>query len=322
MGVGLTTHGLPRTCNTTQSTVRQAVPERARGIGHAHGHAAAGIYVCAYMCSEAAARPAEFIVVLSRQRSSSTVLSQAIAAFHPCVVWTNEIFHTKAAARLRRECGTMDRFSGRLLREHGKAALHASRFSHPVAFLRAVRDLQLSVQWPRPGCGRTAYALVFKLFDMHLNGRLETTGLQDLLSYPRTSVLVLERDAAASECSLSWARRSADWCRGLLPHASNVMCARPASYRTRPTPRVRQGRHAFEALGRVRRLPVEVLCGHAVANLSSGARGLVRARAPIAPPAAQAVSRRHVQREHARAHAPARAGLRARQPARSAFGKT
>ena len=28
----LTTHGLPRTCDTTHRTVRQAAPERARGV--------------------------------------------------------------------------------------------------------------------------------------------------------------------------------------------------------------------------------------------------------------------------------------------------
>jgi len=162
-----------------------------------------------------AVRAAEFVVVVSRQRSSSTVLSQAIAAFHPCVTWTNEIFHREPAARLRRECGTQDRFSGKLLRAHGKAALHTSRFSQPVEFLRAVRDLQLSVQWPRQGCSRAAYALVFKLFDGHLHGRLQQSGLKDLLSDPRTAVVVLERDPAASECSLSWARHSADW--GVVP---------------------------------------------------------------------------------------------------------
>mgnify|MGYP002819045188 CR=1 FL=1 len=157
---------------------------------------------------------AEFIVIISRQRSSSTVLSQTIAA-HPCVAWANEIFHITHAARLRRECGTQDRFSGRLLREHGKAALHASRFKHPVAFLRAVRELQLTVQWPKCGCTRASYALVFKLFDRHLIGRLQESGLQDLIAYPRTAVVVLEREAAASECSLSWAKYSADWC---VPH--------------------------------------------------------------------------------------------------------
>ena len=154
---------------------------------------------------------AEFIVIISRQRSSSTVLSQTIAA-HPCVAWANEIFHITHAARLRRECGTQDRYSGRLLREHGKAALHASRFKHPVAFLRAVRELQLTVQWPKCGCTRASYALVFKLFDRHLIGRLQESGLQDLIAYPRTAVVVLEREAAASECSLSWAKHSADWC--------------------------------------------------------------------------------------------------------------
>ena len=113
---------------------------------------------------------AEFIVIISRQRSSSTVLSQAISA-HPCAAWANEMFHNQASRMLRRECGTQDRFSRRLLREHGKAALHAARFKHPVAFLRAVRELQLTVQWPKCGCTRASYALVFKLFDVHLTGR-------------------------------------------------------------------------------------------------------------------------------------------------------
>lgn len=201
------------------------LPESSRGTAPPRSRACRAARVARDARQMHADASADFIVIISRQRSSSTVLSQAIAA-HPCVAWANEIFHITHAARLRRECGTQDRFSGRLLREHGKAALHASRFKHPVAFLRAVRELQLTVHWPKCGCTRASYALVFKLFDRHLIGRLQESGLHDLLAYPRTAVVVLEREAAASECSLSWAKHSADWC-VLRPRTLAWRCAHP-----------------------------------------------------------------------------------------------
>ena len=220
---------------------------------------------------------AEFIAIISRQRSSSTMLSQAIAA-HPCVAWANEIFHVAPAARLRRECGTQDRFSGRLLREHGKAALHASRFKHPVAFLRAVRELQLTVQWPKCGCKRASYAVVFKLFDRHLHGRLHESGLQDLLANPRTAVVVLEREAAGSECSLSWAKHSADWCVLRLGRALALRTPAGLSHFC-----LSQGRTTCKTLGRLRYLQGGPVRSHALSQLSGSAHGVVRPRARVAP---------------------------------------
>ena len=220
---------------------------------------------------------AEFIAIISRQRSSSTMLSQAIAA-HPCVAWANEIFHVAPAARLRRECGTQDRFSGRLLREHGKAALHASRFKHPVAFLRAVRELQLTVQWPKCGCKRASYAVVFKLFDRHLHGRLHESGLRDLLAYPRTTVVVLEREAAGSECSLSWAKHSADWC---VLRLGRALALRTPAGLSRFC--LSQGCTTCKALGRLRYLQGGPVRSHALSQLSGSAHGVVRPRARVAP---------------------------------------
>ena len=199
--------------------------------------------------------PAEFIAVVSRQRSSSTALSMAIA-HHPCVAWGNEIFHPSGNARLRRACGTQDRFAARLLRAHGKGAVHAARFSHPMAYLRAVRDLQLSARWPKrggAGCTRSSYALVFKLFDRHVHGRLEEGGLRDLLANPRVAVVVLERDAGSAECSLEWARRAADW--GMRPdrHSRDYAAFRAAHCAGRmPTPSYRSAHDAW--YGRVRTL--------------------------------------------------------------------
>ena len=205
------------------------------------------------------------------------MLSQAIAA-HPCVAWANEIFHVAPAARLRRECGTQDRFSGRLLREHGKAALHASRFKHPVAFLRVVRELQITVQWPKCGCKRASYAVVFKLFDRHLHGRLHESGLRDLLAYPRTTVVVLEREAAGSECSLSWAKHSADWC---VLRLGRALALRTPAGLSRFC--LSQGCTTCETLGRLRYLQGGPVRSHALSQLSGSAHGVVRPRARVAP---------------------------------------
>ena len=192
---------------------------------------------------------AEFIAVVARQRSSSTALSMAIA-HHPCVAWGNELFHVTGAARLRRACGTQDRFAARLLRTHGKGALHAARFSHPIAYLRAVRDLQLSTRWPKRGgrsCSRASYALVFKLFDKHVHGRLGEGGLRELLAHPRVAVVVLERDAGGAECSLEWARSASDW--GMRPerhHSREYAAFRTAHCAGRmPTPEYRVAHDAW-----------------------------------------------------------------------------
>ena len=148
---------------------------------------------------------AKIIVVASRQRSSSTTMMMSVGN-HSCIRRGNEVFNNR---------GTKERLQSIKIAE---SPLQFSRWKNPVQYLLAARDA-FCVQ--NPHC-RGRCAVVLKLFDDH---GIHLKPLRELLSYPGTRTIILERSAAESECSLNWAKLKGDW--GTNPDAHKRGLVRP-----------------------------------------------------------------------------------------------
>ena len=150
---------------------------------------------------------AQIIVILSRQRSSSSFLStllggnqwnaEEVGAFGPCLQCTtnfNEI--------TRRGVADQDNGASKLAGGTHKD-WDLLRYAHAVRNASCERDAH--------GC-QGACAIVFKLFDAH---GVHKWQLRALLQHTRTAAILLERNASDELCSKLWAVKSNDY--GITP---------------------------------------------------------------------------------------------------------
>ena len=165
-----------------------------------------------------------FIIVASRKRSGSTSLALGLAR-HRCVHNFNELFSGFHAGQSKdaAHCVTPAGFSplGSFLaalwtswdaEQERKYPKVYKMIPNPVATLEQIHASackgldQIYAARQEPLCGSRC-AIAFKLFPHHLPW--STT--KQILMDNRTAVVVLERDPAASECSLKHAERHNDW---------------------------------------------------------------------------------------------------------------
>jgi len=134
------------------------------------------------------------VTVISAQRSASTALQGRISELsNGAVVSWNELFNVGPS-----QTGNS--------REFIPPELFWSRCRRPVDALTA--GLQRLCERK----GRDDCAIVFKLFPVHcLRWHDLAQQLRDILTFPDTLPVILERDPAARECSLNWANRTNDW---------------------------------------------------------------------------------------------------------------
>ena len=142
---------------------------------------------------------ADWVIVASRQRSSSTSLARAIAQrLGPCSVFADEMLHHHGPTY-----DLIADVSGRGWKS--QAVLH--RAGNPLGLARAAHAAWTSrVQNTTAACRDAHVTLVMKVFDVHKN-----FFLNKLFTHRAACVVVLERDAAAEECSLRWAAHTGDW---------------------------------------------------------------------------------------------------------------
>ena len=169
------------------------------------------------------------IVIFSLERTGSTQLSFQLGR-HPCVVDAFEFFNAKLhhfmdthpvinAQRNLAEPGYL-RTLITWLRENMPEGVFARRNEAPVEAIEAARyalcsekDRQRAALGEQP-CGASC-SVVTKVFDSHLPFELAAS----LATSPSTTVVLLERDEAARNCSLEWARKRGDWRH--TPHGVN-----------------------------------------------------------------------------------------------------
>lgn len=137
---------------------------------------------------------AQFVAVLSEQRSASTAFHQAVAKGAPCVLAVGELFQYRAKA-------------GGLLKWAWSSDLEKSavvrRRKHPMRFLSAARIAACA----KAGCSHKC-TLVFKLFDTHKVGR---KALREIVNSSLTISVVLRRNRLEARCSKQFSVANKFW---------------------------------------------------------------------------------------------------------------
>lgn len=142
-----------------------------------------------------------YLIVTSRQRSSSTTLSRVLAS-HPCALDGNEIWFEKS---------TQDKLGAHNYTGMGWKAVH----TEPHLFLTSARAKicakALSDGTIPDTCGGQC-TIVIKMFDQH---GLKRDVISSLMADPSMAFVVLERDVGGEYCSHQRAELHHDW--GTLP---------------------------------------------------------------------------------------------------------
>ena len=148
---------------------------------------------------------ADWVVVASRQRSSSTSLARAIAQrLGPCSVFVDEMLHHHFPTY-----SLLGGWSSRPVHYRRSDPLGLARAAH-AAWSNRVRNTT--------GACRDAHVtLVMKVFDVHKN-----VFLNKLFTHRRACTVILERDAASEECSLRWAAATGAMVIRASPWSKNV----------------------------------------------------------------------------------------------------
>ena len=144
--------------------------------------------------------PPSYIIIASRQRSSSSTLN-AMVSSHPCVLHGNEIITNSPK---------QDKLGAHSYVEMSSEEIHQD----PHTFLTTAYD-GICEQARRDGTlpGTCEFCTIsIKLFDKH---HVSENGLHDLMNDHNMRFLVLERDASEQFCSLKRAARINDW--GTIP---------------------------------------------------------------------------------------------------------
>ena len=170
-----------------------------------------------------------FVVIASQMRSGSSSMTYGLAR-HRCVHNFNELFSgfDRKQSKDAAQCVTAEGFSplgsylsalwttwdAEVQRIHPKAY---GMIPSPVTTLEQLHDIackgldQIYAARGEPLCGSRC-AITFKLFPDHLPWSTTKRILRD----NRTALVILDRDPAASECSLTHAERNNDW--GINPN--------------------------------------------------------------------------------------------------------
>jgi hypothetical protein len=136
----------------------------------------------------------DWVIVASRQRSSSTSLARAIAQrLGPCAVFVDEMLHHHFPTY-----SLLGGWSSRPVHYRRSDPLGLARAAH-AAWSNRVRNTTAE-------CRDAHVTLVMKIFDVHKN-----VFLNKLFTHRRACTVILERDAASEECSLRWAAATGDW---------------------------------------------------------------------------------------------------------------
>jgi len=145
----------------------------------------------------------KYIIVASRQRSSSSTLAYLIGG-HPCVLSGNEIWTNKP---------TQD-----ILGAHGMVNMSYNEVSeNPDVFLHKVHEKAcMDAQLPDMCNGMCSISI--KLFDIHI---VSSNGLRKLMNDTSFFFVVLERDVRGEYCSHMRANLYDDW--GITPSGHSLM---------------------------------------------------------------------------------------------------
>jgi hypothetical protein len=160
----------------------------------------------------------EFVVVASRQRSSSSYLAWSIV--------DAEIANGAVAYSFDEPWEDSTRRKANIAAEELVPNLtYAQRISNPLGFVRQLRDAYCR----RNRSIRGARCLiVFKLFDVHFaqspQGKASIPAvLAQLFSFPGARTVVLERDPIDELCSLKFAERSHQWWLPDIPNKTRAV---------------------------------------------------------------------------------------------------
>ena len=164
---------------------------------------------------------ARLIVILSRQRSSSSNLAVLLGGLRnsrfaartgtvgPCLRCITNFNEISDRGYPSQDAGASLFVGG----THGELGLlqYALAVRNAVCSGRTIAGAD-GTTWPPQGRGCEAHddacAITFKLFDSH---SIPMNQLRELLEYQGTAAIVLERDAHDEECSLRWAEQSGDF---------------------------------------------------------------------------------------------------------------
>lgn len=159
--------------------------------------------VCFVTCTLTLAFKAEvplrpkYIIVSSRQRSSSTTLTTVISS-HPCVISGNEIWTHSS--------------NQDILGVHDAVGMDQDDIQkNPEEFLREAHNVACGEADIPEICGGQC-TIAIKLFDVHA---LDYNGMVSLMKNPEFFFIVLERGIRGEFCSFEKAWRKNDW--GVTP---------------------------------------------------------------------------------------------------------
>jgi len=176
-----------------------------------------------WVASRASSLPSSVSVftVISGQRSASSALTRRISALsNGTVVDWNELFGGHSSEI--NEAQTMD--SSKFI----PPDLFWAKCDDPVKALTTGLERWCALRGNRGKC-----AVVIKVFGKHcLNWKNKAAQLDDLLTYAGALPVILERDAAKRECSLTWAAETNDW--GSTPELHAKITATNKSLPERP----------------------------------------------------------------------------------------
>ena len=158
------------------------------------------VSVSAEYFAESASRP-NYVIVSSRQRSSSTTLTSVLGS-HPCMVSGNEIF-------------VNDPVQDRLGAHSFVNMTYEEIREFPDLFLSKAHSNICKNQYLPPVCQGHCTVSV-KLFDEH---SITYPGIQSLMENDDNFFLVLERDVHDEYCSFKKAKETGDW--GVTPQGHN-----------------------------------------------------------------------------------------------------
>lgn len=152
--------------------------------------------VSATYFAEVPSRP-DYIIVSSRQRSSSTTLTSVLGS-HPCVISGNEIW-TDNPVQDRLDAHSMVNMTSKEISEN------------PDLFLQKAHGLICQKSNLPEMCGGNC-TIAIKMFDEH---KLSYTGIKSLMNNRNNFFVVLERDVRGEYCSYHKAQMTGDW--GVTP---------------------------------------------------------------------------------------------------------
>ena len=164
---------------------------------------------------------AEFVVVVGRQRSSSTWLSLSITDMlldqHVLTWHADEPWVAGSSRSINIELDEM-------LWRSGKNWTHQERMLRVFDFVREARMAWCLEKRHLMGA-KSRCVMVFKLFDAHFfyatpsRVRMSADLLVPLFAHRGTRIVTVERDVISEYCSLMWAQKTNEW---WLPNASHA----------------------------------------------------------------------------------------------------